>query len=99
MRKHIRHPDTIGRYGGEEFLVILPQSTLAAATQQAERLCGHVRSLSIQSNDVKISLTISLGVAQYKRGQEDWEEFLSRADAALYQAKNSGRNQWAVSEG
>jgi diguanylate cyclase (GGDEF)-like protein len=99
LRERIRHPDTIGRYGGEEFLVILPHSTLIAATQQAERLCRHVRSLSIQINEVKISLTISLGVAQYKIHQEDWGAFLSRADRALYQAKHGGRDRWAVSEG
>lgn len=98
LRDHIRHPDTIGRYGGEEFLVILPQSTLKAATQQAERLCRHVRSSLMKSNGREISLTISIGVAQYRTHKEDWQTFLSRADAALYQAKNNGRDQWAVSK-
>jgi diguanylate cyclase (GGDEF)-like protein len=98
LRQHIRHPDTIGRYGGEEFLVILPHSMLKAAIQQAERLCKHVRSLSIKSGGRGISLTISIGIAQYKIQKEDWQTFLSRADAALYLAKNNGRNQWAVSD-
>jgi diguanylate cyclase (GGDEF)-like protein len=43
-------------------------------------------------------MTISIGVAQYKIHKEDWEGFLSRADAALYEAKNNGRDQWAVSK-
>jgi diguanylate cyclase (GGDEF)-like protein len=98
LRQHIRHPDTIGRYGGEEFLVILPHSMLQAATQQAERLCRHIRSLPIKSGEAEISLTISIGIAQYKIQKEDWQTFLSRADAALYRAKNIGRDQWAVSE-
>jgi diguanylate cyclase (GGDEF)-like protein len=98
LRNHIRQPDTIGRYGGEEFLVILPHSTLQAAAEQAERLCRHVRSFVMQANKAQISLTISIGVAQYKIHQEDWQGFLRRADAALYQAKNNGRNRWAVSE-
>lgn len=98
LRNHIRHPDTIGRYGGEEFLVILPQSTLTAAIQQAERLCKHVRSLAIKLNESEICLTISIGVAQYRIHKEGWQAFLSRADAALYQAKNKGRDQWVVSE-
>ena len=98
LRQHIRHPDTIGRYGGEEFLVILPHSTSKAAIEQAERLCRHVRSLLIKSGEQEISLTISIGVAQYKIQKEDWQTFLSRADAALYQAKNNGRDQWVVSE-
>ena len=97
LRQHIRHPDTIGRYGGEEFLVILPHSTVAAATEQAERLCRHVRSLVIKAGKHDISLTISIGVAQYKIHKEDWQVFLSRADKALYQAKNAGRDQWMVS--
>ena len=98
LRQHIRHPDTIGRYGGEEFLVILPHSLLQAAIQQAERLCRHVRSLMIQSNDAEILLTISIGIAQYKIHKEDWQTFLSRADSMLYRAKNNGRDQWVVSE-
>ena len=98
LRQHIRHPDSIGRYGGEEFLVILPHSTLKAATEQAERLCRHVRSLIIKAREHDISLTISIGVAQYKVQKEDWQSFLSRADKALYQAKNKGRDQWAVAQ-
>jgi diguanylate cyclase (GGDEF)-like protein len=98
LRNHIRHPDTIGRYGGEEFLIVLPHSTVKAAMEQAQRLCKHVRSLLIKSGEKEIALTISIGIAQYKIHKEDWEAFLSRADAALYQAKNNGRDQWAVSE-
>ena len=98
LRQHIRHPDTIGRYGGEEFLVILPHSMLQAAIQQAERLCKHVRSLLIKTNEAEISLTISIGIARYKIQKEDWQTFLSRADSMLYRAKNNGRDQWVVSE-
>ena len=98
LRDHIRHPDTIGRYGGEEFLVVLPHSTVKAATEQAERLCRHVRSLVIQSGKTRITLTISIGIAQYKIHKEDWQAFLSRADSALYEAKNGGRDKWVVSE-
>ena len=98
MRDHIRYPDTIGRYGGDEFLIVLPHSTSKAAAQQAERLCRHVRSLLMKSGDQEIGVTISIGIAQYKIHQEDWQTLLARADAALYQAKNKGRNQWVVSE-
>ena len=98
LRDHIRHPDTIGRYGGEEFLVVLPHSTIQAAAEQAERLCRHVQSLVIPSGEDEISLTVSIGIAQYKIHKEDWQACLSRADIALYQAKNNGRNQWVISE-
>lgn len=98
LRDHIRYPDTIGRYGGEEFLIVLPHSTFNAAAEQAERLCSYVRSLLIKSGEQQIAVTVSIGVAQYKIQKEDWEALLRRADAALYQAKNGGRDRWVVSE-
>lgn len=98
LRNHIRHPDVIGRYGGEEFLVVLPHSTIRAAAEQAERLRKHVQSLVIRSGDDEITVTVSMGLAQYKIHHEDWQSLLSRADAALYQAKNSGRNRWAIAQ-
>lgn len=99
LRDHIRYPDTIGRYGGEEFLILLPHSTLQAAEEQAERLCRHTRSLRFRTGEQEIAVTISIGVAQYRVHREDWQAFLSRADAALYQAKQNGRDRWAVAEG
>jgi diguanylate cyclase (GGDEF)-like protein len=98
LRNHIRYPDTMGRYGGEEFLIVLPHSTIKAAADQAERLGKLVRSLRIKSGEQDIRITVSIGIAQYKIHKEDWEAFLSRADAALYEAKNSGRDGWAVAE-
>lgn len=98
LRDHIRYPDAIGRYGGEEFLIVLPHSTLQAASEQAARLCKYVRSLRITSGEQEIKVTVSIGVAQYKIHKEDWQAVLSRADAALYEAKTNGRNQWAVAE-
>ena len=98
LRDHIRYPDTIGRYGGEEFLIVLPHSPLKAAAEQAERLCRLVRSLVIKSESQEIAVTVSIGLAQYQIHKEDWEAFLRRADAALYRAKNNGRNQWMVAE-
>ena len=98
LREQIRHPDTIGRYGGEEFLIVLPSSKIKAAGEQAERLCQTVRTLRIDSNDHLFSVTISIGVAQYRIGDENWEQFLHRADEALYKAKDQGRDQWVVAE-
>jgi diguanylate cyclase (GGDEF)-like protein len=98
LRNHIRHPDVIGRYGGEEFLVVLPHSTIKAAAEQAERLCNYVQSLVIPSGENEIRITVSMGLAQYRIHREDWQSFLSRADIALYQAKNAGRNRWVIAE-
>jgi diguanylate cyclase (GGDEF)-like protein len=98
LRNRIRHPDTMGRYGGEEFLIVLPHSPLKAATEQAERLCRHARSLRIKAGEQEIALTISIGIAQYKIHNEDWETLLNRADSALYKAKHNGRDQWIAAE-
>lgn len=99
LREQIRHPDTIGRYGGEEFLIVLPNSELNAAQEQASRLCNHIRNLQVEAAKQKlISMTVSIGVAQFKNGQEDWEQFLHRADTAMYAAKNGGRDRWMATE-
>jgi diguanylate cyclase (GGDEF)-like protein len=97
LQDNVRGPDTAGRYGGEEFLVVLPNTSLREAAEQAARLCKHIRETDINIGEV-IRMTISIGVAEYRHGQENWQKFLSRADMALYQAKNSGRDRWAVSE-
>jgi diguanylate cyclase (GGDEF)-like protein len=98
LRDHIRHPDTIGRYGGEEFVIVLPHSTVKAAMEQAGRLCRHVRSLLIKAGAHEIAVTVSIGIAQYKIHNEDWESLLNRADKALYKAKQNGRDQWIAAE-
>ena len=99
LRDHIRQPDEIGRFGGEEFLVILPNSSLKAACEQATRLCQQVRSTPIISGGKVIRMTISIGIAQFHIHNENWEKLLDRADQALLQAKQNGRDQWAILEG
>jgi diguanylate cyclase (GGDEF)-like protein len=97
LQESVRDPDTVGRYGGEEFLVVLPNTRLKAAAEQAARLCECIRAAEINIGEI-IQLTISIGVAEYRHGLENWQKFLSRADMALYEAKNAGRDQWAISE-
>jgi len=98
FREQIRHPDTIGRYGGEEFLIVLPNSEVKSAAEQAERLCQKIRAMQIEANEHVLSVTISIGIAQFRVGQETWEGFLHRADEALYQAKADGRDRWVIAE-
>ena len=93
LRDHIRVPDLIGRYGGEEFLILLPNGTLKAATEQAGRLCQQIRSAPIFSGQHAVPMTVSIGIAQFKPGADDWRKLLDRADQALYQAKAGGRNK------
>lgn len=100
MQSGLRMNDMLFRYGGEEFCVVLPETSLADARIVAERLRGAVEQhagKSLRSQEVKI--TSSFGVAELDRSMLDPAELLGRADEALYQAKNEGRNRvvsWQV---
>lgn len=90
----VRDTDRVGRYGGEEFLGFLPETDIQGAVIQAERLRYQVAECPFIVEEGKIlQLTVSIGVAQYDISNDTIETFLSRADEALYQAKQSGRNK------
>ena len=94
MRSSMRDYDVIGRYGGEEFLVIVPESGFASTVAQAERLRRAVAEAPVITPEGSIAITISLGVTA--GGGEDSlaaESLVRAADAALYQAKKLGRNR------
>jgi diguanylate cyclase (GGDEF)-like protein len=88
VKKRLRATDTLARWGGEEFAVLLPAASLSAATN----LANHIR-LDIESNNIpaESAVTVSIGTAEYRRG-ESLEMLLQRVDKALYQAKLNGRN-------
>jgi diguanylate cyclase (GGDEF)-like protein len=90
-----RGGDTIYRYGGEEFLVLLPEQTLETAALAAERLRAVVEGLAVPHPDGGV-VTISVGVAGPAEGADDPDELVGRADAALYAAKAAGRNRVEV---
>jgi diguanylate cyclase (GGDEF)-like protein len=97
MHSMARTYDSIGRYGGEEFLVILPDCCMECATAFAERLCSFISSDQIDTPEGLIPVTFSLGVATSVGGKRMGENFLVRAaDAALYKAKENGRNRVEV---
>jgi diguanylate cyclase (GGDEF)-like protein len=98
LREHMRLPDLVGRYGGEEFLILLPNSDAQAATEQATRLCQQIRTSELTAAGHVIHMTISMGIAQYQVEAESWQKLLNRADAALYQAKNKGRDRWEIAD-
>lgn len=91
----LRMPDKVGRYGGEEFLVVLPHTSLAQARKIAERMRTAVANCKFELDGKPVKLSVSLGLTQFHKG-EDLEQLLSRADQALYEAKNAGRNRVAV---
>ncbi len=91
LSETLRMPDKVGRYGGEEFLIIFPHTGLAQARKIAERMRSAVHRSKPDINRNKVPVTVSLGVTQFQKG-EDLEQLLSRVDKALTQAKSSGRN-------
>lgn len=93
----IRGSDTFGRIGGEEFLLIMPETDLPAAEEMAERICQVVEQSAVAWHGDPVRCTISIGVAQLRRG-EDADSLILRADAALYRAKANGRNRVETDE-
>lgn len=98
LRDHVRHPDMVGRYGGEEFLILLPSTNAGEAAEQAARLCRYVREAQMPVEGHNLKVTISAGVAQYIPGIDTWDTLLTRADAAMHEAKNKGRDRWSVAK-
>ncbi|WP_296660400.1 diguanylate cyclase [Paraburkholderia sp.] len=97
LRAHFRECDQIGRYGGEEFGVVLPGATLAEARARAEQLVATVRGLASRA-DAGCPCTISVGVAQCDLVMRDHIAWLQKADASLYDAKLGGRDRVVVAE-
>ena len=90
LTANARQSDVIGRYGGEEFGVLLPDTDIGGATQYAERIRLGVQTLSVKPYG--ISCTVSLGVAEADEAMERYRDLVERADRALYDAKRQGRN-------
>ncbi|UJM99132.1 diguanylate cyclase [Rhodanobacter denitrificans] len=89
----LRQHDRLGRLGGEEFLVVLPDTDLEGGLQVAERLRACVAAARPLVNGVELQLSISLGVAQLRPAESGAASLVRRADAALYHAKDNGRNR------
>ncbi|HDZ56399.1 MAG TPA: GGDEF domain-containing protein [Pseudomonas xinjiangensis] len=94
LKKQSRAKDVVARFGGEEFVVLLPDADLQEASRCAERIRAAVQTLevTINVNDI-VRSTVSIGVAEISVGHESVEAALNRADKALYDAKKSGRNR------
>lgn len=94
FRTAMRGYDIVGRYGGEEFLILFPGWDLSLAPRRVDDLLESIRSRAFEVGDCRIRLTCSIGVATFRPeiDSPSIREVLSRADTALYVAKNSGRN-------
>lgn len=89
MRDNLRTIDTLGRYGGEEFIPILPETDISSAILSAERL----REAVEKQFNTDLSLTISVGISNFPAHATTVDALIKHADAALYKAKNAGKNK------
>lgn len=92
--REIRASDVLARYGGEELVLLLPETSLSDATAVVERILAAIRREPVETRDGAIAVTVSGGVAEWKRG-ESLDDLLRRADEALYAAKGAGRDRVA----
>ncbi len=88
----LRNTDIVGRYGGEEFVVMLPKTSNVQAFELAERLCKVIANTKIITSNIRFNFTTSIGLSTLKSTDKNVDNFIKRADEALYQAKHSGRN-------
>lgn len=92
MEAEVREQDLCGRWGGEEFLILLPESSLDTAERVMQRLSASIAALVIRVSDEQLAVTASVGIAQL-HGDESYSSTINRADAALMRAKQAGRNR------
>jgi diguanylate cyclase (GGDEF)-like protein len=94
LRKTCRESDVIGRIGGEEFALLLPETPAGAAQHLASRITEACRSIVVDGSVDDARCSCSLGVTEVRPDDERLDYVLMRADQALYAAKRAGRNQW-----
>jgi diguanylate cyclase len=92
VKKNLRSTDVAGRYGGEEFAVLLLDTTVEQAMFFAERLRKNVEAMAVEYNQQILRVTVSIGVAEYREDMGEYRDWLEAADKALYQSKAAGRN-------
>ena len=94
IKEHARKSDIVARFGGEEFIILLPETTLIKAKSFAKRLRSLIKNDKFLK---KYNITVSGGITQYKK-RDSKKRFMNRVDKALFQAKNKGRDKFIVLE-
>ena len=92
MQDSIRSMDKVARWGGEEFLVFLPETNKEQASHLAEKLRLAVSNIELTYQDKLLQVTVSLGVCEYNQ-QGEYKDMVKQADLGLYKAKETGRNK------
>jgi diguanylate cyclase (GGDEF)-like protein len=98
LKAERRSSDLVGRFGGDEFVILLPETDATQAAMVAERLCGAVRGQAISAGNRTVGVTISVGVTAATLGMSSVTSLIKAADEALYEAKSNGRDRYAVAQ-
>lgn len=96
LKDTARDTDFAGRYGGEEFVLLLPDTGIEGAFEVAERLRKAIQGMLVSYEDLKLNVTVSMGVCDFTPDLDSFNLWLERADQALYNSKHQGRNQSSV---
>jgi len=100
LEEYVRTSDIVARFGGEEFVIFLHNTSLGCAHKISEKIRSNIQRLEVDTSTNRISFTVSIGLSQYEETKDsnNIEHTLKRADDALYVAKESGRNQVVIAE-
>jgi diguanylate cyclase len=98
LREAVREQDSIGRWGGEEFLILMPQASMAQASKVAERLREQVQQMVLTPGGEPLRITLTMGVSEHQK-DEPLDQLIRRADEALYRGKAQGRDQVVLATG
>lgn len=94
LENNVRKEDIVCRYGGEEFVIVLPMANIQMAMERAHKICEATRKLKVNSLDKSISaVSVSIGVSAFPYHGKEGQSLIAAADAALYASKNNGRDR------